>query len=108
MMGEESAVVSSSGCWRREEKGGRKSHPFIRYFPTTSQIVSLMAHRRPVFGVDVLRLECAGNRRTPLGGESERILAQSGHSIRSTPLSRKRLSSMETTPENVHLAACTC
>jgi len=45
-----------------------------------------------------------------LCGESERILAHSGHSTSAMPLSRKRFDSIEITPESEHLsvlAVCT-
>lgn len=45
-----------------------------------------MAHRWEVTGGRVVRLECAGNQRTPLRGESMRVLAQSGHSTSRVPL----------------------
>ena len=35
--------------------------------------------------------------------QSERVLAQLGQATSVTPLSRKRVASMGTTPENVHL-----
>jgi hypothetical protein len=86
-------------------------HFFFLSPPTIFQIVSRMAHRFEETFAFVLRLSREGNRRTPLLGESERVLAQLGHSTSVTPLSRKRWSSMETTPKNVHLGiltVCTC
>src|SRR5437867_4136947 len=74
--------------------------------PTTSQSVfpDEAAHRKPVTGVCILRRSCGGNRRTPLLGESERVLPQSGHSTEVTELSAHRLGSMGTTVrENMHL-----
>ena len=71
--------------------------------PTTSQLVSPIAQCWEVTGACVLRLSCDGNRSTPLRGESERVLAHVGHATNVTPLSRKRVASMGTTPANVHL-----
>src|SRR6266849_7520200 len=51
--------------------------------PTTSQSVFPVADQRfSVRGVCCLRRVCGLNRRTPLLGERERILPQSGHSTR--------------------------
>src|SRR6266700_6821503 len=61
-------------------------YPFV-----TSQAISRFIHRLAVWGVGVLRLECAGKRKTPLRGESERVLAHLGHSTSAMPLSRKRI-----------------
>src|SRR5229473_3131477 len=79
--------------------------PFILYPPTTPQsVLSDVAQRLPVTGVFVLRGLCGLKRRTPLTGESERVLPQSGHSTRATSLISHRLRSMATSiPENVHL-----
>lgn len=75
------------------------------YPPTTPQSVFPVADQRfSVCGVCCLRRVCALNRRTPLTGESERILPQPGHSTRLIPLSVNRWRSMRTTPENVQLA----
>src|SRR6266571_6205479 len=73
--------------------------------PTTSQSVCPLADQRlPFTSVWILRGSCGGNRRTPLTGESERVLPQSGHSTEVTELSAHRLGSMGTTVrENVHL-----
>src|SRR5258708_23874846 len=74
--------------------------------PTTSQSVFPDEDQRfSVRGVCCLRRVCDLNRRTPLTGERERILPQSGHSTRLIPLSVNRLRSMGTSsPENVQLA----
>src|SRR6266571_5356713 len=79
--------------------------PFIIYPPTTPQSVFPVADQRvDVRGACSLRRSCGGNRRTPLTGESERVLPQSGHSTEVTELSAHRLGSMGTTVrENVHL-----
>src|SRR5712692_7212569 len=78
----------------------------LSYPPTTSQSVFPLADQRlPVTEVCILRRSCGGNRRTPLTGESERVLPQSGHSTDEMPLSVNRLGSMRiTVRENVHLA----
>src|SRR6266487_6799618 len=79
--------------------------PFIIYPPTTPQSVFPVADQRvDVRGACSLRRSCGGNRRTPLTGESERVLPQSGHSTNVTELAVNRLRSMGTTVrENVHL-----
>src|SRR2546425_2391740 len=82
------------------------------YPPTTSQSVFPVADQRfDERRVCCLRRLCDGNRRTPLTGESERVLEQPGHSTKLMPLSVNRLRSMGTTPENVQLAVllvCSC
>jgi hypothetical protein len=50
-----------------------------------------------------LRLSCDLNRRPPSCGSRVRVAAHSGHSTSATPLSRKHLREIWTTPENVHL-----
>src|SRR6266487_1921060 len=56
------------------------------YPPTTFQSVFPLADQRlPETFVCVLRGSCGGNRRTPLTGESERVLPQPGHSTDVTP-----------------------
>src|SRR6266567_1318265 len=85
----------------------------LSYPPTTSQSVFPLADQRlPVTEVCILRRSCGGNRRTPLTGESERVLPQSGHSTTVTPLSINRLRSMGiAVRENVHLGdvlVCPC
>src|SRR2546430_14115225 len=51
----------------------------LSYPPTTSQSVFPLADQRlPVTEVCILRRSCGGNRRTPLTGESERVLPQRG------------------------------
>lgn len=92
---------------------GRLFLPFIIYPPTTSQFVlSDVDQRFEETFVCFLRQSCGEKRRTPLTGESERVLPQSGHSTNVTPLSVNRLRSMGTTIlENVHLGdvlVCTC
>src|SRR6266567_3775192 len=87
--------------------------PFIIYPPTTPQSVLPVADQRfEVTGVCSLRRSCDGNRRTPLTGESERVLEQSGHSTKVMELSVNRLRSMETSfPANGHLGdvlVCAC
>src|SRR6266536_481183 len=73
--------------------------------PTTSQSVFPVADQRlPFTSVWILRGSCGGNRRTPLTGESERVLPQSGHSTDVTPLFVKGLRSIGITVlENAHL-----
>src|SRR2546421_6232909 len=57
---------------------------FIR--PATPQSVLPAADQRvDVRGVCSLRRSCDGNRRTPLTGESERVLEQLGHSTKVMP-----------------------
>src|SRR6266700_6234941 len=82
---------------------GENSTP---YPPTTFQSVSpsLLAHRRPVLGVFILRLSWDLKRRTPPLGERVHTLPQPGHSTSATPLSSKRWREIRTTPENVHLS----
>ena len=58
-----------------------------------------------------MRSVCAGNRRTPLTGESERVLEQRGYSTKAMPLSVNRLGSMGTSPTNEQLRdglVCSC
>src|SRR5712691_6885077 len=76
------------------------------YPPTTLQSVFPVADQRfSVRGVCCLRRVCGLNRRTPLLGESERILPQRGHSTKLTELLVNRLRSMGiSSPENVQLA----
>src|SRR5579864_3577891 len=85
----------------------------LSYPPTTSQSVFPLADQRlPVTEVCILRRSCGGNWRTPLTGESERVLPQSGHSTDVTELAVNRLRSMGiTVRENVHLGdvlVCAC
>jgi len=55
------------------------SLPLIIYPSTTSQSVfPLAAQRFEVTEICILRRSCGGNRRTPLTGESERVLPQRG------------------------------
>src|SRR5260370_25661507 len=88
----------------------RVNHHFL---PTTPQSVfPVVDQRLPFTSVWILRGSCGLNRRTPLLGERERVLPQSGHSTRLMPLSVNRLRSMGTSsPENVQLAVllvCAC
>ncbi len=89
--------------------------PFPHFLsaPTTPQSVFPVADQRvDERRVCCLRRSCGGNRRTPLLGESERVLPQSGHSAKVTELSVHRLRSMGITVlENVHLGdvlVCPC
>src|SRR3989454_10897715 len=87
--------------------------PSVIYPPTTSQFVlSDVDQRSPVTGAFVFLLVWYGYRRTPLTGESERVLEQRGHCTKAMPLSAKRLRSMATTSEeNGHLGdvlVCPC
>src|SRR5258708_6073832 len=74
--------------------------------PTTFQSVSLssLAHRRPVLGAFVFRFLCDLKRNTPPPGERVHALPQPGHSTSETPLCSKRLISIGTPPENVHVS----
>lgn len=60
----------------------------VRYSLTTAQVISRIAHRGSVEIERVLRRLWGANRRTPLCGERELVLVQSGHSTNGTPLSR--------------------
>src|SRR5579859_1459586 len=77
----------------------------VRYSLTTAQIISRFAHRDSVEVDRVLRRLWDGNRRTPLCGERELVLVQSGHSTDGTLLSRNCWRSIGTIPEKVHLTA---
>lgn len=66
-----------------------------------------LAHRFAATWVSILRGSCDGKRRTPLCGESERVLEQSGHCTKATLLLAKRWRSMATTAANGHLGVLT-
>src|SRR5438874_12746214 len=93
----------------RALKNPFSTKPFTRvnhhFLPTTSQSVFPVADQcLPFTSVWILRGSCGGNRRTPLTGESERVLPQRGHSTDVTELAVNRLRSMGiTVRENVHL-----
>src|SRR5689334_2148779 len=77
----------------------------VCYAFTTAQVISRFAHRGCVEVERVLRRLWEVNRRTPLCGERELVLVQSGHSTNGTPLSRNCWRSIGTIPEKVHLTA---
>jgi hypothetical protein len=93
----------------RALKNPFSTKPFTRvnhhFLPTTSQSVfPVVDQRLPFTSVCILRGSCGGNRRTPLTGESERVLPQRGHSTDETELAVNRLRSMgSTVRENGHL-----
>ena len=98
-----------SSVWRksktRNEYGSASLFHLFPPPPTTSQSVFPAADQRlPFTSVWILRGSCGGNRRTPLTGESERVLPQRGHSTTVTALAVNRLRSMGIiVRENGHL-----
>jgi hypothetical protein len=62
----------------------------VRYSFTTAQIISRFVHRGSVAVERVLRRLWDANRRTPLCGERELVLVQSGHSTNGRRLFHSR------------------